>query len=66
MCGSDESIVLRYDRFAVWEFKKGRSNDRKILQISVLTPEAAAWARPIRQPWALLNIRRISRTLSAH
>lgn len=32
MCGSDGSIVLRDDRFAVWEFKKGRSNDRKILQ----------------------------------
>lgn len=32
MCGSEGSIFLRDDRFSVWEFKKGRSNDRKIIQ----------------------------------
>ena len=32
MCGSEGSIFLRDDRFSVWEFKKGRSNDKKIRQ----------------------------------
>ena len=32
LCGSDGSIFLRDDRLAVWEFKKGRSNDKKIIQ----------------------------------
>ncbi len=32
MCGSDGSVVLRDDRFLVWEFRKGRSNDKKILK----------------------------------
>jgi predicted dehydrogenase len=31
MCGSEGSIFLRDDRLAVWEFKKGRSTDKKIL-----------------------------------
>ena len=30
MCGSEGSIFMRDDRFAVWEFKKGRSNDKRI------------------------------------
>jgi predicted dehydrogenase len=32
MCGSEGSIFMRDDRFAVWEFKKGRSNDKKIIR----------------------------------
>ena len=32
MCGSNGSIFMRDDRFAVWEFKRGRSNDKKIRQ----------------------------------
>jgi len=32
MCGSEGSIFMRDDWFSVWEFKKGRSNDRKIIQ----------------------------------
>ncbi len=32
MCGSQGSIFMRDDRFSVWEFKKGRSNDKKIMQ----------------------------------
>jgi predicted dehydrogenase len=32
MCGSEGSIFLRDDRLAVWEFKKGRSNDKKIVE----------------------------------
>jgi predicted dehydrogenase len=32
MCGSEGSIFMRDEAFAVWEFKKGRSNDKKILQ----------------------------------
>ena len=31
MCGSEGSVFLRDDRLAVWEFKKGRSNDKKII-----------------------------------
>lgn len=32
LCGSEGSIFMRDDRFSVWEFKKGRSNDRKIMK----------------------------------
>ncbi len=32
ICGSQGSIFLRDDRLAVWEFKKGRSNDKKIIE----------------------------------
>ena len=30
MCGSEGSIFMRDDRFSVWEFKKGRSSDKRI------------------------------------
>jgi predicted dehydrogenase len=30
MCGSEGSIFMRDDRFSVWEFRKGRSNDKRI------------------------------------
>jgi len=32
MCGSEGSIILCDDCFSVWEFRKGRSNDKKIVQ----------------------------------
>jgi predicted dehydrogenase len=32
MCGSEGSIFLHDDRFSVWEYRKGRSNDKKIVQ----------------------------------
>ena len=32
MCGSEGSIFMQDNRFTVWDFKKGRSNDKKIRQ----------------------------------
>jgi predicted dehydrogenase len=32
ICGSEGSIFMRDGRFLVWEFKKDRSNDKKIMQ----------------------------------
>ena len=32
ICGSEGSIFMRDDCFSVWEFKNGRSNDKKVMQ----------------------------------
>ena len=41
MCGSNGSIFMRDDRFSVWEFKRGRSNDKKIRQRLGVKPGGA-------------------------
>ena len=46
MCGSEGSIFLRDDCFTVWEFKKGRSNDKKIRRKLGAKPGGAGAADP--------------------